>query len=74
MLRNITLSAEAALIDRARLRAKSEHTTLNDAFRAWLVRYTGQEEATTALGPLMERLAYATAGRSFTRDEANERR
>lgn len=73
MLRNITLSAEAALIDRARLRAKSENTTLNDAFRAWLARYTGQEEATSSFSQLMDGLAYATAGRRFTRDEANER-
>ena len=41
-MRNITLSAEAELIDRARHRAESENTTLNSAFRGWLQQYAGQ--------------------------------
>ena len=41
-MRNITLSAEAELIDRARHRAESENTTLNSAFREWLQQYAGQ--------------------------------
>ena len=39
MLKNITLSAEEHLIRAAREKAQHEHTTLNAAFRQWLVRY-----------------------------------
>lgn len=73
MLRNITMSAEAVLIDRARAKARAEGTTLNEAFRLWLERYTGQEEKATSFLGLMDQLSYAQAGRSFTRDERNER-
>lgn len=73
MLRNITMSADAALIDRARARALAEGTTLNEAFRQWLARYTGQEEKAGSFRGLMDQLSYAQAGRSFTRDERNER-
>ena len=43
VVRNITLSAEEELIDRARLRAARERKTLNVAFREWLARYAGAE-------------------------------
>ena len=35
-MKNITLSAEAALIEQARLVAQAQHKTLNAAFREWL--------------------------------------
>ena len=38
MMKNITLSADETLIERARQRAVVEHTTLNELFRAWLAR------------------------------------
>ncbi|MBN2286125.1 MAG: hypothetical protein JXI43_06735 [Tissierellales bacterium] len=39
MLKNITLSAEAKLIKKAREKASREHTTLNATFRQWLSQY-----------------------------------
>ena len=73
-MRNITLSAEAELIDRARHRAELENTTLNSAFREWLQQYGSQQR------PTLEQLRQAVApvshfrvGRRLTREERNER-
>ena len=35
-MKNITLSADEGLIEAARERARTEHTTLNEQFRLWL--------------------------------------
>ncbi len=73
MLKNITLSAEEALIEQSRERARREKTTLNEVFRRWLSSYAGQHKAAEEFAQMMEQLSYARAGRSFTRDEMNER-
>ena len=74
-MRNITLSADEELIEAARERARSEHTTLNEQFRRWLVDYVQRErDARDAIAVLHELQAkYSTGGRKFTRDEMNER-
>jgi hypothetical protein len=72
-MKNVTLSAEEELIERARERARAEHSTLNEQFRLWLERYAGRQAVAEAFDPLMKRLDRARAGRRFTRDEANER-
>jgi hypothetical protein len=73
-MRNITLSADEALIEGARRRAEAESTTLNNLFREWLARYA----APNRLSPESVRHTAASvghfrAGRRFTRDERNER-
>lgn len=71
-MRNVTLSADDQLIERARKKAALEHTTLNERFRRWLEQYVGQ----TGAGDyrrLMKELKHVRAGRKFTRDESNER-
>jgi len=73
-MRNITLSAESELIAKARAKAASERTSLNDKFRAWLVTYVGQDRRAADFRALMERLQHARSGRRFSRDEAHERR
>lgn len=75
-MRNITLSADEHLIDAARQRAASEHTTLNAKFREWLEGYVQrQQQAGMALDTIRElRGKYSTGGRKFTREEMNERR
>lgn len=73
MLKNITLSADEELIRRARAKAHSDHTTLNEAFRWWLARYVQSEQTVAEYTALMEQLSYAEAGRHFSRDELNER-
>lgn len=73
MTRNITLSADEQLIERARERARQQQTTLNAAFRQWLSRYAGESDARQTYRQLMERLDGVRAGRRFSRDELNER-
>jgi len=73
IVRNITFSADESLIDRAREVARSEHKTLNDAFREWLHWYASRRATRREIRSLFERLKYADAGRKFTRDEMNER-
>ncbi len=74
-LRNVTLTADEKLIDAARERARSEHTTLNEQFRRWLSDYVGRtgraDEALAVIHELQGHLR--TGGRKFTRDELNER-
>jgi hypothetical protein len=72
-MKNITLSADEALIERARLVAKSESKTLNAAFREWLQQYAARAGRGAAFDALMRRLSDVQPGRHFTRDEMNER-
>ena len=72
-MKNVTLSADEHLLDQARLVARSQHKTLNAAFREWLVQYTAQVGAGQELDSLLERLSHVRAGRRFSRGEMNER-
>jgi hypothetical protein len=72
-MKNITLSADEDLIERARDRARAERSTLNEQFRLWLERYTGRRASAGAFESLMQRLERVRSGRRFTRQEANER-
>ena len=74
MIKNITLSAEEALIQQARRRAAAENHTLNELFRQWLERYVAQPSASKQYEALMQRLSHINAGRRFSREEMNERR
>ncbi len=75
MTRNITFTADEALIDEAREAARAEGTTLNEQFRLWLEQYARKRRAAKAMA-LVEKLQRKidTGGRKFTRDEMNERR
>ena len=73
-MRNITLSADASVIDAARERAASENTTLNAEFRSWLEAYARRRRAGRAMSAVRKLQArYRTGGRKFSRDELNER-
>ncbi|HZP18160.1 MAG TPA: hypothetical protein VFB00_09355 [Terriglobales bacterium] len=73
-MKNITLSADEHLIERARQTARSQHKTLNAAFREWLEQYTAQNGDVEEYDRLMSRLrGRVVAGRKFTREEMNER-
>ena len=73
-MRNVTLSADEALIDAARRRAASEHTTLNNLFREWLARYTGEPRLTAEqIRKTLAPAAYFRVGGRLTRDQRNER-
>jgi len=73
MLKNITLSADAELIKKAREKARKEHTTLNAAFRQWLKQYINRNTKTIDYNHFMDQLDYAEPGRYFSREELNER-
>lgn len=73
-MKNITLSAEEGLIAAARERARSENTTLNEQFRAWLASYAAQRTAAQGVAVITKLQAYArTGGAKFTREQMNER-
>jgi hypothetical protein len=72
-MKNITLSADESLIEQARLVAKSQHKTLNAAFREWLEQFTARAGNVQEYDALMMRLQHVKAGRRFTREEMNER-
>ena len=74
-MKNITLSADESLIEAARRRAAAEGTSLDALFRRWLAEYVGRErQADAAVAAIHElREDIATCGRTFTRDEMNER-
>jgi len=73
MLKNITFSADDALIRKAREKAQREKTTLNETFRVWLKQYVNAEGRSRNFDDLMNSLSYARPGRKFSREEMNER-
>ena len=73
MLKNITLSAENTLIERARHRAEAESTTLNAEFRRWLAQYVERPRNKADFQDLMAKLNYVQPGKVFSREELNER-
>jgi hypothetical protein len=73
VMKNVTLSADAELIEQARLVTRSQRKPLNRAFREWLLQYTAQAGNGQEVDSLMKGLRHVNAGPCFTRDEMNER-
>ena len=73
IVRNVTFSADEEALERAREVARSEHKTLNDAFREWLIQYGSRRVTAAEIEDLYRSLRHVNAGRKFTRDEMNER-
>jgi hypothetical protein len=73
-MKNVTLSADEDLIEKARRRAKSEDTTLNALFRQWLRQYAGNPSITREdVERMVAQASYFRMGRRLTREERNER-
>ena len=72
-MKNVTLSADEDLIEKARTIARVQRTTLNAAFRAWLEQYATSEGDAKRFDALMKSFESVDAGRRFSRDELNER-
>jgi hypothetical protein len=72
-VKNVTLSAGDDLTEQARLVARSQHKTLNAAFREWLEQYTAQAGGSPECNALMRRLAHLRPGRHLSREQMNER-
>ncbi len=75
MARNITFTADEALIAEAREAALADGTTLNEQFRLWLEQYARKRRAAKAMALVSHlQTKINTGGRKFTREELNERR
>lgn len=75
MMKNITFSADEALIEEAREAARIDHTTLNEQFRLWLEDYARRRRVQKFERFMAEiKGQYSSGGQKFTRDEMNERR
>ena len=72
-MKNITMTADAALIEAARERARSENTTLNEQFRLWLAGYARQQRIQQYEAVMTGLRGKLVVGRKLTRDEMNER-
>ncbi|MGB7180468.1 MAG: hypothetical protein WA888_06350 [Burkholderiaceae bacterium] len=73
-MKNITLSADEALIEAARARARQEHTTLNEQFRRWLEQYSRQPERAHQYDRVVSELSgKLQVGSPLTREQMNER-
>jgi hypothetical protein len=72
-MKRVTLTADKALIEQARLVARSQHKTLNAAFRQWLVEYPTQSGNGLEFDSLMKRLRHVKSGGHFTRGQMNLR-
>ena len=73
IVKNITFSADPDVIDKARLRARQNRTTLNIVFRQWLERYAGETSAVGEYASVMTKLRHVKAGGKFSRDDLNAR-
>jgi hypothetical protein len=72
-MKNITLSADERLIERARAKARAQRTSLNHLFRDWLRGITEDEERCRRIDALLDRMESVDAGGTFTREEMNAR-
>ena len=73
-MKNITLSADESLIERARQVAREQKRTLNDAFREWLMQFTRQSGSVEEANALIDELRKTVRSNGpYTRDEMNER-
>jgi hypothetical protein len=73
-MKNITLSADERLIEEAREEAQRRNMTLNDAFRRWLLEFTGHETTKErAMRTIRELQKTVKTHGPYTRDEMNER-
>lgn len=72
-MKNITLSADEDLIERARTIARGQRRTLNAVFREWLTQFTQSVGDAQGFDALMSHLRNVDAGAHFSRDEMNER-
>ena len=70
---NITLSADEHLIEKARLKAQQNNTSLNQVFQQWLFQYVQDQHSSLKYETLMKNLNQVEAGKKWTRDELNER-
>ena len=73
-MKNVTLSADASLIEAARARARAEQTTLNEQFRRWLSAYAQADARMDRYDAVMQQVrGKMKLGRALSREAMNER-
>ena len=74
-VKNVTLSADEELIEKARAKAQANQTTLNSMFRQWLEEYTAVPKKLTReeMQAIIERVSSFRLDKMPTRDEMHER-
>ncbi len=72
MLKNLTISADPVIIDKARAKAAAEHTTLNEVVRRFLADFAHVGRAAD-YDAVMASLGSCRSGGRFSRDDANAR-
>ncbi len=76
-MKNITLSAQDDLIDKARRIAASRNSSLNVMFRDWLEGLNNNQAQKSTdeerLKDLWKRTSYTKVGKKLSREEMNER-
>jgi hypothetical protein len=74
-MKNITLSADEKLIEKARALAAAENRTLNQVFREWLEQYQSRADAALEYRKVMDRFSYVRPGSNrFSREDLNSRK
>jgi hypothetical protein len=73
VMRNVTFSVDAQLLERGRDVARRRSTTLNEMFREWLAQVASEKREKERYTRLMRRLSRVRSGGRFTRDEMNAR-
>lgn len=70
-MKKITISADSALIEKARRRAAAEHTTLDAQFQIWLKAYVQNEQQSDRDVELVRdpQTSIFTGGRIISREE-----
>lgn len=72
---NVTLSVDAQVLRRARIRAMQQGTSVNAMIRDYLERIAGESSAAAGIAEFLDIAAQARAGsegRSWTRDELHD--
>ena len=76
-MKNITLSAQEELIEKARQVAHGQNSTLNTMFREWLEdvseKQSSNRDVEVTLNNLWNRTGYFRIGKRLNREEMNER-
>ncbi|MBS3969472.1 MAG: hypothetical protein KGZ94_05065 [Clostridia bacterium] len=72
-MKNITFNIDEDVIEKARAKAQMNKTTLNSLVKEWLSDYIKNTNIPRELDSFMSKTNYVEAGRSFSRDEYNER-
>ncbi|WP_028309787.1 DUF6364 family protein [Desulfitibacter alkalitolerans] len=72
-MKNITFNIDEDVIEKARAKAQMNKTTLNSLVKEWLSDYIKNTNISRELDSFMSKTNYVEAGRSFSRDEYNER-